>query len=191
MLKKYDIVRKKCGYWGDSIEDPDFDPTELFIIKGTYNDLYGGGSPYDDYSIVSVNTGSSSAWWHDWNLEFVRHGTEEELQNALNIYKTRVKQNQNLDYIKTNWPNVSQVAFLKLCEEIGYDSAFNHNGEYYALYCDVAALFPLFDSIFKNDKEKMYDGLKVFKPEFRDAYTRAAEQLFDKINEVNTWTMKL
>ena len=191
MLKKYDIVRKKCGYWGDSMEDPNFDPTELFIIKGTYNDLYGGGSSYDDYYIVSLNTGGSSAWWNDWNLEFVRHGTEEELQNALNIYKTRVKQNQNLDYIKTNWPNVSQVAFLKLCEEIGYDSAFNHNGEYYALYCDVAALFPLFDSIFKNDKEEMYDGLKVFKPEFRDAYTRAAEQLFDKINEVNTWTMKL
>ena len=183
MLKKYDIVRKKCGYWGDSMEDPNFDPTELFIIKGTYNDLYGNGEPCDDYSIVSLNTGGCSSWWHDWNLEFVRHGSEEELQNALNIYETMVKQNQDIDYIKANWPNVSQVAFLKLCEEIGYDSAFNYNGEYYALYRDIEALLPLFDSIFKNDKRKMYEGIKVFKSEFRDEYTKAAERLFNKINK--------
>ncbi len=184
MLKKYDIVRKKCGYWGDSMEDPRFDPSELFMIQGTYCDLYGGTRQSDDYSIVSLSTGGSSSWWHDWNLEFVRHGTEEELLNALNIYNTMVKQNQDIDYIKNNWPNVSEIAFLKLFKEIRYDSAFNHNGEYYALYCDMEALFPLFDSIFKNDREKMYDGLKVFKPEFRDEYTRAAEQLFNKIDNI-------
>lgn len=61
------------------MEGPNFDPTELFIIKGTYNDLYGDGSPYDDYSIVSLNTGGSSAWRYDCNLEFVRHGTDEKL----------------------------------------------------------------------------------------------------------------
>ena len=183
MLKKYDIVRKKCGYWGDQMEDPNFNPTELFIIKGTYNDLYGNGEPCDDYSIVSLTTGGSSSWWHDWNLEFVRHGTEEELQDALNIYESVIKQDRDIDYIKANWPNVSTVSFLKLCEEIGYDSVFNHNGEFSALWSDVEALFPLFDGVFKNDKEKMYEGLKVFKPEFRDEYTKAAEKLFDKINK--------
>ena len=77
MLKKYDIVIKNVVIgetrWNAQIS------TQQNYLSSKEHIIYGGGSPYDDYSIVSLNTGGSSAWWHDGNLEFVRHGTDEKL----------------------------------------------------------------------------------------------------------------
>ena len=182
MLKKYDIVKKRCGFW-DNIPDLDFDPDELFIIEYSYGEKYGNGSVYGGYSITSLVNGNSSAWWGEDKLIFVSEGTVEEFQRAKDVYNENERLHKDLTWIAHNWPNITAVSILELFKEIGYDSGFDRHGEFYIFYMDWARLSPIFGCIFIGDLEGMYKMINLtFKPEYVEKYTKAAEVLFYKLN---------
>ena len=77
MFKKGNIVRFKCGFWGD-IKSPE--TGKLGVIEYSYGERYGNGEISGGYSVLDKETGASSAWWHDNYLEFVSDGSEEEIK---------------------------------------------------------------------------------------------------------------
>ena len=174
MLKKYDIVKKKCGFWGDEMKDPYFEPDELHIIK----ECYGG-----EYYIVSLEDGAGSAWWSESQLEFVRKGTLKDLIDLIKankIHKKDKKQQKNLMYIKENYNNfISADAVVYLFKKIGYDSSFNHNGEYYILEQEWLKFKPLFDAIFCNDEIETDKQVEVFK---NYCCKKKVKHLFENVN---------
>ena len=183
MLKKYDIVKKRCGFWDDRMTDSSFDPEEPFIIEYSYGEKYGNGSVYGGYSIRSLVSGGGSAWWDEDKLIFIREGTEEDLRHAENMYDENVMLHKDLTWIANNWPSISTCSILELFKEIGYDSGFERHGEFYLLHMDWVRLSHIFECLFNGDLEGMHKTIKLtFKQEYVEKYTKAFEILLYKIN---------
>ena len=73
-------------------------------------------------------------------------------------------------------------SILKLFHEIDYISAFERNGEYYALYSDWEALSPIFVALFNKQYDIMVECLNVFKEEYRDNYKEMAINFYNRVN---------
>ena len=135
---------------------------------------------------MNKETGGSSAWWHEEYLEFVSEGSEDEIKKCKEIANIIKERNENLDYIKSEILkenlNLAGSSILKLFHEIGYISAFERNGEYYALYSDWAALSPIFVALFNKQYDIMVKCLNVFKEEYRDNYKKMAINFYNRIN---------
>ena len=132
MFKKGNIVRFKCGFWGD-IKSPE--TGKLGVIE----EISGG------YKVLDKETGASSAWWKNEYLEFVADGSEEEIKKCKEIAKRNKQKNENIDYIKEmilKDEDLGATSVLKLFHEIGYTSPFERNGEYFCLFDDWIALSP-------------------------------------------------
>lgn len=183
MFKKGNIVRFKCGYWGNK-NDPE--TGRLGVIEYSYGERYGNGEVYGGYSVMDKETGGSSAWWNEDYLEFVSEGSENEIKKCKEIAKTIEERNEDIDYIKEEILKgnlyLSSVSILKLFHEIGYMSTFERNGEFYALYSDWQSLFPIFVALFNKDFETMIKALDVFKSEYRQKYKEKTINFYHKIN---------
>ena len=182
MLKRCDIVRFKCGFWGDA---NDFRTGRLGIIEYSYGEKYGNGEPGGGYCVADKETGDTSCWWDADKLEFVSEGGEEELLKVLTIRNERLERETNLEYIKQSYlydGGISSTSILTLFREIGYASAFQQNGEFFVLYRDWAILKPIFDDIFYNRYDKMIDDLQIFHEEYRTEYKKKCIELFHKVN---------
>ena len=102
MLKRGNIVRFKCGYWGE----PDSYATgRLGVIEYSYGERYGNGNVYGGYCVLDKETGSSSSWWDEDYLEFVSKGGEDEIKKCKKIAQTIKERNEDLDYIKKEMLN--------------------------------------------------------------------------------------
>ena len=97
MFKKGNIVRFKCGFWGD-IKSPG--TGKLGVIEYSYGERYGNGEISGGYKVLDKETGASSAWWKNEYLEFVADGSEEEIKKCKEIAKRNKQKNENIDYIK-------------------------------------------------------------------------------------------
>ena len=130
MFKRGNIVKFKCGFWGDT-NSPE--TGRLGVIEYSYGEKYGNGEIGGGYSVLNKETGGSSAWWNDEYLEFVSEGSEDEIKKCKEIANTIKERNENLDYIKSEILkgnlNLAGTSILKLFHEINYISAFDINGE--------------------------------------------------------------
>ena len=183
MFKKGNIVKFKCGFWGDT-NSPE--TGRLGVIQYSYGEKYGNGEIGGGYSVLDKETGCSSAWWYEEYLEFVSEGSEDEIKKCKEIANTIKERNENLDYIKSEILkgnlNLAGSSILKLFHEIDYISAFERNGEYYALYSDWEALSPIFVALFNKQYDIMVEYLNVFKEECRDKYKEMAIDFYNRIN---------
>ena len=183
MFKRGNIVKFKCGFWGN-INSPE--TGKLGVIEYSYGERYGNGDVYGGYSVLDKETGGSSSWWDEEKLEFVSEGSEDEIKKCKEIANTIKERNENLDYIKSEILkgniNLAGSSILKLFHEIGYTSAFERNGEYYALYSDWAALSPIFVSLFNKQYDIMIECLNVFKEECRDKYKEMVIDFYNRSN---------
>ena len=183
MLRRGNIVRFKCGFWGD----PDsYETGRLGVIEYSYGERYGNGRIYGGYCVLDKETGSGSSWWDEDYLEFVSEGSEDEIMKCKEISIEIQARNENLDYIKEEIlkgePWLSGTSILKLFHEIGYISAFEKNGEYYTLFADWETLRPLFKAVFNKDYNSMIESLSVFKEEYRESYKENVINFYNRIN---------
>lgn len=82
MLRKGNIVRFKCGFWG---EPNSYKTDKLGVIEYSYGERYGNGDVYGGYSVLDKETGNSSCWWNEDYLEFVSEGGEDEIKKCKEI----------------------------------------------------------------------------------------------------------
>lgn len=183
MLKKGNIVRFKCGFWGDPNA---YETNRLGVIEYSYGERYGNGEVYGGYCVLDKETGSGSSWWDEDYLEFVSEGGEDEIKKCKEIAQTIKERNEDLDYIKEEMLNgnlmLSGSSILKLFHEIGYTSSFERNGEYFCLFSDWRNLCLVFVAIFNKDYDSMIKALNVFKEEHRDKYMANAIAFYNKVN---------
>ena len=137
------------------------------------------------YSVLNLDSGCGCAWVSEDHLEFIdKGGTHLIEQCEINRKKTEEK-NKDINYIKENYPNISSISFNMLLLSLGHNSAFNYNGEYFALYADVQAFFPTLNAIFSRDLELALDEVcKIIKPQYIDKYKDNVKLLYSKVWEV-------
>lgn len=170
-----DIVRKIDTYWYGQFNESREDIGKLYVISKVSS---------GKYEIRDYETGFSSAWWHDDQLEFVRHGESDILQ-TLDIKEQETEaMKRDLNYIKSNYPNISSISWGKLFEEIGFESAYLYNGEFFSLQMDVFRLSPIFDQIFINHdiKAAISKIPSVFKEEYQEKYKNNFRMLWEKLS---------
>ena len=183
MLKRGNIVRFKCGFWGDK---DSYETNRLGVIEYSYGERYGNGEVYGGYCVLDKETGSGSSWWYEDYLEFVSEGGEDEIKKCKEISESIKERNKNLDYIKEeilkNNLDLSSSSILKLFHEIGYTSSFERNGEYFILFDDWLNLNPIFVAVFNKDYNAMIKSLNVFKEQYRESYKEKAIEFYNRIN---------
>lgn len=185
MLRKGNIVRFKCGFWG---EPDSYETDRLGVIEYSYGERYGNSDVYGGYCVLDKETGSGSSWWDEDYLEFVSEGGEDEIKKCKEIAQTIKERNEDLDYIKEEMLNgnlmLSGSSILKLFHEIGYTSSFERNGEYFCLFSDWGSLCLVFVAIFNKDYDSMIKALNVFKEEHRDKYVANAIEFYNRVNNI-------
>ena len=169
-----DIVRIINTYWYGHMNEPRDDIGKLFVIS----EVSCG------YGIRDLETGSASYWWHDDQLEYVDH--DDSIFEKLNKIADEIcRKNNDLKYIKSMYPNIATASWLKLFNEIGYNSSFNRNGEYYVLFNDIMALRPIFDYVFDGDLDKAIECVPLcFKPECVKKYQDGVRNLYNRLSEI-------
>lgn len=173
MFKRGNVVRFRCGFRGEK-NDPCVG--KLGVID--HGDDNG-------YMVYDMETGSLSGWWYKGYLKFVSEGSEEEVIKCEMTARAFEEKARDLEYIKKIFKNkgkLSEISLLTLFNEIGYQSSFVSNGEFFCLSQDWYTLCPIFKAIFNEDYEGMIEALKVFKEEYREKYTVKAIKLYNKIN---------
>ena len=185
MFKRGNIVKFKCGFWGNL---DSYETDRLGVIEYSYGEKYGNGECYGGYSVLDKETGGSSSWWDEDKLEFVSEGGEDEIEKCEKIAQTINERNENLDYIKEEMLNgnlnLSGSSILKLFHEIGYTSSFERNGEYICLLSDWEMLYPIFVAIFNKDYDFMIKALDIFKEEYREKYKQKAIEFYNRVNNI-------
>ena len=79
----YDVVKKKCDYWGEPFEEDDEEKDDIYMILRFDENLSSG------YEIISLTNGNSSCWWDEDYLEFVRKGSREEYLSIVRLIEAR------------------------------------------------------------------------------------------------------
>ena len=173
------IVKMIDTYWHGDLNEPRDEIGKLFVIKEVRGTQYG---------IINMENGNSSYWWDNSQLEFVSEGSLDEIKKCEKIRDDIEKRYNDLDYIKEeilegNILNLSTTSILKLFHEIGYHSAFERNGEYYALTMDWISLYRIFDALFNQRYDDMIEALNVFKEPYREEYKVKTIDFYNKINQ--------
>ena len=183
MLKRGNIIKFKCGFWGNL---DSYETGRLGVIEYSYGEKYGNGGIYGGYCVLDKKTGCCSSWWNEDYLEFVSEGGEKEIEKCKEIAQTIKERNEDLDYIKEKMLNgnltLSSSSILKLFHEIGYTSSFERNGEYFCLFSDWESLYPMFVAIFNKDYENTIIALDVFKKCYREFYKEKVIDFYNKVN---------
>jgi len=173
-FKKYDIVKIIKPYWSDYPSDPHIGK-EAIITK-----IFGG-----KYDLTFLDGSGSSAWWEDYQLSFLREGNEDTVKAAEINYNKKTQLAQSWDWLKDHWTDntISSTSMLFLMNEIGYHSAFERNGEYFVLFMEFKALYPIFDCLFKGELDNALSiADKVFKP---NSHNEAKENIIKCYNKIH------
>ena len=174
-LKVGDVVKKVNTYWYGRLNESRDDIGELYVISKA------DGA----YEIRSLETGGASAWWHDDQLEFVRHEDETIFKKLDKIENDLRNKHNDLSFILNNYPNIPVTSWLKLFDEIGYSSPFLRNGEYFVLFDDIDVLKPLFTKLFNKELDgalKMVE--EIFYQKFYDKYKENIKNFYKKICDI-------
>ncbi len=172
-FKKYDIVKVIKPYWEDI-------PLDSHIGKEAIITEIRCG-----YELTFLDGSGTSAWWHDHQLAFIKKGNEDIVKVAEDKYNERIRLAQSWDWIKEHWEDgtISATSILFLMNEIGYHSAFEYNGEYFALFMDFKILYPIFDCLLKGELDNALSLVdKFFKPHCHD---KAKENIIKCYNKIH------
>lgn len=172
-FKKYDIVKVINPYWRDM-------PLDSHIGKEAIITEVSGG-----YELTFLDGSGTSAWWHDYQLSFLREGNEDIVKVAEANYNQRILLIQTWDWLKEHWEDesISAPSMSFLMNEIGYHSAFEYNGEYFTLFMDFKILYPIFDCLFKGELDNaLRIANTIFKPNCCDKVKENIIKCYNKIH---------
>ena len=177
-FKKYDIVKVIEPFW-------EHDKVDTRLNKeAIITEVHGG------YELTFFEGLGTSAWWHDYQLSFVREGNENIAKAAKQEIEARIKQEQSWGWIKKHWSDgtISTATMSFLLEEIGYRSAFVQNGEFYALFMDFRIIYPIFKCIFEDKLDEAFAiAEKIFKPESHEKAKEKIQYCYDSF--WNAWNV--
>jgi hypothetical protein len=171
-MKIGDIVRVIKPFWSD-YDDPNVGSL-AYIEEGEHR-----------FCIRFLKNGGQSAWWDEEQLEYVRPSTQKDIDEMDRIALETKARQHNLNWLKEQLindtiSNINPDGWLYLFSLIDYESAFNKNGEFFALYYDIILLLPLFAAAVHEDLEALEAGLIIFKEEYRDLWKERVLNLMFK-----------
>ena len=182
-FKPGNIVKMIDTYWHGSLNESRKDIGKLFVIEYSYGEKYGNGKCYGGYSILSMENGSSSSWWDDSQLEFVEDGNIDLIDELKRKYEEIANQAKDIKWIKEHFSkNLPTDSILTLFHKIGYNSAFEQNGEFYCLTMDWLSFYPAFLLLFGKEFDLMIKLLDGGNRKDRDKYLRNFTALYNEIH---------
>ena len=183
-FKPGNIVKMIDTYWHGSLNESRKDIGKLFVIEYSYGEKYGNGECYGGYSILSMENGSSSSWWDDSQLEFVEEGNIDLIDELKRKYEEITNQQKDIKWIKEHFSkSLPTDSMLTLFHKIGYESAFERNGEFYCLAMDWLSFYPAFLLLFDKEFDLMIKLLETGTNErYRDKYLRNFTALYNEIH---------
>ena len=182
-FKPGNIVKMIDTYWHGSLNESRKDIGKLFVIEYSYGEKYGNGKCYGGYSILSMENGSSSSWWDDSQLEFVEDGNIDLIDELKRKYEEIANQAKDIKGIKEHFSkNLPTDSILTLFHKIGYNSAFEQNGEFYCLTMDWLSFYPAFLLLFGKEFDLMIKLLDGGNRKDRDKYLRNFTALYNEIH---------
>lgn len=182
-FKPGNIVKMIDTYWHGSLNELRKDIGKLFVIEYSYGEKYGNGKCYGGYSILSMENGSSSSWWDDSQLEFVEDGNIDLIDELKRKYEEIANQAKDIKWIKEHFSkNLPTDSILTLFHKIGYNSAFEQNGEFYCLTMDWLSFYPAFLLLFGKEFDLMIKLLDGGNRKDRDKYLRNFTALYNEIH---------
>ena len=185
-FKPGNIVKMIDTYWHGSLNESRKDIGKLFVIEYSYGEKYGNGKCYGGYSILSMENGSSSSWWDDSQLEFVEDGNIDLIDELKRKYEEIANQAKDIKWIKEHFSkNLPTDSILTLFHKIGYNSAFEQNGEFYCLTMDWLSFYPAFLLLFGKEFDLMIKLLDGGNRKDRDKYLRNFTALYNEIHGID------
>lgn len=182
-FKPGNIVKMIDTYWHGSLNESRKDIGKLFVIEYSYGEKYGNGECYGGYSILSMENGSSSSWWDDSQLEFVEEGSVDLIYELKRKYEEITNQTKDIKWIKEHFSeSLPTNSILTLFHKIGYNSAFEQNGEFYCLTMDWLSFYPAFLLLFGKEFDLMIKLLDGGNRKDRDKYLRNFTALYNEIH---------
>lgn len=182
-FKPGNIVKMIDTYWHGSLNESRKDIGKLFVIEYSYGEKYGNGKCYGGYSILSMENGFSSSWWDDSQLEFVEDGNIDLIDELKRKYEEIANQAKDIKWIKEHFSkNLPTDSILTLFHKIGYNSAFEQNGEFYCLTMDWLSFYPAFLLLFGKEFDLMIKLLDGGNRKDRDKYLRNFTALYNEIH---------
>ncbi len=182
-FKPGNIVKMIDTYWHGSLNESRKDIGKLFVIEYSYGERFGNGKCYGGYSILSMENGSSSSWWDDSQLEFVEDGNIDLIDELKRKYEEIANQAKDIKWIKEHFSkNLPTDSILTLFHKIGYESAFEWNGEFYCLTMDWLSFYPVFLLLFGKEFDLMIKLLDGGNRKDRDKYLRNFTALYNEIH---------
>lgn len=183
-FKPGNIVKMIDTYWHGSLNESRKDIGKLFVIEYSYGEKFGNGKCYGGYSILSMENGSSSSWWDDSQLEFVEDGSVDLIDELKRKYEEITNQQKDIKWIKEHFSkSLPTDSILTLFHKIGYESAFERNGEFYCLTMDWLSFYPAFLLLFDKEFDLMIKILKTGTNEkYIDKYLRNFTALYNEIH---------
>ena len=156
---------------------------KILVIEYSYGERFGNGKCYGGYSILSMENGSSSSWWDDSQLEFVEDGNIDLIDELKRKYEEIANQAKDIKWIKEHFSkNLPTDSILTLFHKIGYESAFEWNGEFYCLTMDWLSFYPVFLLLFGKEFDLMIKLLDGGNRKDRDKYLRNFTALYNEIH---------
>lgn len=134
MLVGHRIYRIKDGV-STTIDIAPEEVGKFALIQYSCGERYNNGD-LNSYSVIFEEDGHSSAWKSLEFMEYVDEGGEHLIMEAAAKRKGLVKRNRSFKYIASHiedWA-LGSDSITFLFKKIGYESAFERNGEYYSLY---------------------------------------------------------
>ena len=183
-FKPGNIVKMIDTYWHGSLNESRKDIGKLFVIEYSYGERFGNGKCYGGYSILSMENGSSSSWWDDSQLEFVEDGSVDLIYELKRKYEEITNQTKDIKWIKEHFSeSLPTNSILTLFHKIGYESAFERNGEFCCLTLDWLSFYSVFFLLFNKEFDLMIKILKTGTNEkYRDKYLRNFTALYNEIH---------
>lgn len=161
-FKPGNIVKMIDTYWHGSLNESRKDIGKLFVIEYSYGERFGNGKCYGGYSILSMENGSSSSWWDDSQLEFVEDGSVDLIYELKRKYEEITNQTKDIKWIKEHFSeSLPTNSILTLFHKIGYESAFERNGEFCCLTLDWLSFYSVFFLLFNKEFDLMIKILKT------------------------------
>lgn len=183
-FKPGNIVKMVDTYWHGSLNESREDIGKLFVIEYSYGERFGNGKCYGGYSILSMENGSSSSWWDDSQLEFVEDGSVDLINELKRKREDITNQSKDIKWIKEHFSkSLPTDSILTLFHKIGYESAFERNGEFYCLTMDWLSFYPAFLLLFDKEFDLMINLIGTGTNEkYRDKYLRNFTALYNEIH---------
>lgn len=182
-FKPGNIVKMIDTYWHGSLNESRKDIGKLFVIEYSYGEKYGNGKCYGGYSILSMEDGSSSSWWDDSQLEFVEDGSVDLIYELKRKYEEITNQTKDIKWIKEHFSeSLPTNSILTLFHKIGYESAFERNGEFCCLTLDWLSFYSVFFLLFGKEFDLMIKLLDGGNRKDRDKYLRNFTALYNEIH---------